>query len=227
MQSNFAHLWSTALGLNVSALSADSAGVSRLTQSMVDFLQARSANTVMDKINSELKMLHSYGEDIRLKLDYGNGMVINDETRRLADAFLVEAKDAVQGKWPQAWGDDLKEPLMLFVAYASANNVLAGEQRIDWSKTVPIMSMTYAKEKGPEKMREQINSIDQFLPQVLIGTAMALLSLESIPAFNEKIHDFTAKQAPGAKPQPIEFLDILLEARNAHLAAGTPAPAQP
>lgn len=227
MQSNFAHQWSTALGLNVSAISADQAGVQRLSQAMADFLQMRNANSVMDKINSELNLLQQFGENIRLKLDYGTGMVVNDETKQLADSFLLEAKDAVQGKWPEAWGESLKEPLMLFVAYATASNALFKETKIDWTLTLPILTSTYVKDKGPEKLRQQMNSIDQLLPQVLIGAATALLPLDASGHFNEKIKQFSAKQLPGARPLPVEFLDFLLEVRNSHLAAGIPAQAQP
>ena len=227
MQSNFAHQWSTALGLNVSAINADQAGVQRLSQGMADFLQMRSANSVMDKINSELNLLQHFGEDIRLKLDYGSGMVVNDETKQLADSFLLEAKDAVQGKWPTAWSDNLKEPIMLFVAYCTASNAIFKEKKLDWEKTVPILVGTYAKEKGPEKLREQMNSIDQFLPQVLIGAAMALLPMEALAEFNDKIKEFSATKLPGSRPAPVEFLDILLEVRNAHPTGGIPEQAQP
>ena len=227
MQSNFAHKWSTALGLNVTAIGADQVGVQRLSQVMADFLQMRNANSVMDKINSELNLLQQFGENIRLKLDYGNGMVVNDETKQLADLFLLEAKDAVQGKWPEAWGDSLKEPLMLFLAYATASNALFKEKKIDWTKTLSILTSTYVKNKGPEKLHQQMNSIDQLLPQVLIGAATALLPLDALDDFNEKIKQFGAKQLPGARPMPVEFLDVLLEVHNARLAAGAPAQAQP
>lgn len=228
MQSNFAQQWSVALGLNVSAIPADNAGVQRLGQGMADFLQMRSANSVMDKLNLELNALAHFGEDVRLKLDYGNGMVVNDETRRLADVFLVEAKEAVQGKWPQAWGDDLKEPLMMFVAYALASNALVKEDKIQWQKTLPILTASYVKEKGPEQLRAQINSIDQLLPQVLIGAASELLTPEKMPLFSEKIKNFTdTRLSAGDKPAPVEFLDILLEVRNAPEVAVTQSPSHP
>lgn len=225
MASIFAHQWSTALGLNVSAVNADQAGLQRLSQGMADFLQMRHASSVMDKINSELNVLQHFGEDIRLKLDYGDGMIVNDETKQLADAFLIEARDAVQGKWPQAWGEGLKEPLMLFVAYATASNATS-EVKIDWAKTLPMFIMAYVKEKGADKLREHTNSIDQLLPQVLIGAGMALLSLEGIEVLNEKVKQFAAKQVPNSKPQPVAFMDILLEVHNAHRIAGIPAQAQ-
>lgn len=228
MQSNFAQQWSVALGLNISAMPADSSGIQRLGQGMADFLQMRSANSVMDKINLELNSLSHFGEDVRLKLDYGNGMVVNDETRRLADAFLVEAKEAVQGQWPKAWGDDLKEPLMMFVAYAVASNALVKEEKIKWQNTVPMLTASYVRDKGPEQLRAQMNSIDQLLPQVLTGAASELLTPESMAVFSEKLKEFSAvRLADGGKPEPVEFLDILLAARNTPAAGVTQDPAHP
>lgn len=227
MQSNFAQQWSTALGMNVSAVTADQAGLQRLSQSMVEFMQMRGANTVMDKINLELNSLEHFGESLRLKVDYGNGIVVNDDTKQLADSFLLEAKQGVQGTWPAAWGDDLKEPLMLFVAYTTAHNALVKEEKINWTKTLPLLAMTYAKEKGPEKLREQINSIDQFLPQVLIGAAQGLLDLSAMSDFNKKMQDFTAEHKGGPRLEPIAFLDVLLEVRNRHLALAAPVQVNP
>ena len=222
MQSNFAQQWSTALGINVSAVAADQAGVERLSQSMVDFMQMRGANTVMEKINLELNSLEHFGESLRLKVDYGNGIVVNDDTKELADSFLLEATQGVQGKWPAAWGDDLKEPLMLFVAYTTASNALTKGDNINWSKTLPLLAMTYAKEKGPEKLREQINSIDQFLPQVLIGAAQGLLDVSTMSDFSKKMQDFTEEHKGGPRLEPVAFLDVLLEVRNKHLSLAAP-----
>lgn len=228
MQSNFAQQWSTALGLNVSAISADNDGIKRLGQGVADFLQMRSANSVMDKINLELNILDRSGDDIRLKLDYGNGMVVNDDTRQLADIFLVQAKDAVQGKWPAAWGNDLKEPLLMFVAYALASNAIVGAEKVEWRKTIPMLTAAYVRDKGTEQLREQINSIDQLLPQVLIGAASVLLDEKSMPVFAEKIHEFNEQRADkSVKPDPKEFLDILLAARNSHPAADEPGQVHP
>lgn len=231
MQSNFAQQWSTALGMNVSEAKADQAGLNQLSQAMTNFLQMRNATSALDKINTELnQILQQFDDGVKLKINTGNstGAVVNEDTKRLADAFLVEAKEGVQGKWPEAWGDNLKDPLMLFIAYATANNVLyKSDNSIDWSKTLPILTKTFAEEKGPALLREQMNSIDQLMPQVLTGAAMALLPLEALPEFNAKFAAFVPTVPEGVRPEPVQFLDILLEVRTAHLAVGSPEQAHP
>lgn len=223
MQKTYAEQWSTALGINIDALSATQDGIQRLAQGMANFLHARNANSVMDKINAEMNLLQHFGETLKIGLNYGDGMVVNEETTRLADAFLVQATTAIKGEWPQAWGDNLKAPLMLFIAYSSANKALSeGRQVIDWEKTLPLLTASFVKTHGVEKLHAQMNSIEQLLPQVLSGAALALLDDSSMEGFAKRMHAFTEQRINDpVKPQPVEFLDILLEARK------TPAPVAP
>lgn len=228
MQKTYAEQWSTALGLNIDALTATQEGIQRLAQGMANFLHARSANSVMDKINAEMNLLQHFGETLKIGLNYGDGMVVNEETTQLADAFLVQATTAIKGEWPAAWDDNLKAPLMLFIAYASANKALSdGRQNIDWEKTLPLLTSSFVKTHGVEKLHAQMNSIDQLLPQVLSGAALALLDNDSMDNFSKRMHAFTEQRINDPiKPQPVEFLDILLAARKAPAQAATASPAQ-
>lgn len=223
MQKTYAQQWSTALGTNIDAIPATQEGIQQLAQGMANFLQMRGADSVMEKINAELNLLQHFGETIKLGLNYGNGIVVNEETTRLSDSFLVEATGAIKGDWPSAWGDDVKAPLMLFIAYSSANKALSqGRQHIDWEKTLPLLTSSFVKTHGAEKLHAQMNSLDQLLPQVLSGAALALLDEDGMNAFAKRMRTFVEQRGNDpVKPQPVEFLDILLEARK------TPAPAEP
>lgn len=229
MQQTYAQQWSTALGMNIDATPATQDGIQRLAQSMANFLQMRDANSVMDKINAELNLLQHFGETIKLGLNYGNGIVVNEKTTQLADSFLVQATSCIKGEWPQAWGSDLKTPLLLFIAYSSASKALAsGKQSIDWEKTLPLLTSSFVKTHGVEPLRAQMNGLDQLLPQVLGGAALALLDDSTMGDFGKRMHAFTAERVNDpVKPQPVEVLDILLAARKAPASVAPESPVQP
>lgn len=213
MSSTFATQWSAALGLDIANVTANSQGLQQLGQKMADFIGVRAQQSVLDKLNTTLGDYTLGSQSApRLVIENSLGVVVNEQTLQLADAFLVDAKHAMEGTWPSAWNSGLKDPALMLIAYLSAAAVQTNKDHVEWTWAVTKMVEVYTMTYGPTALMAEVNALDQLLPQVLTGAASALLDTEGM----DRMHQALKAMKPASndfRPQPAALLQVLLDSR--------------
>lgn len=212
MPSNFAQQWSLVLGFNIAETPATTEGISKIGQAIFDFKHDQNFSKNLEALNKELKSW-SLSSDLDVYLKKDSLSNVNDTSVMVVDSFMIDVVKAVQGTWPDSWNNELKEPLIVFAGYVAATNAV-GEGKIDWKAALPILVGTYINKHGIESLTEQIDGLDQLLPQVLTGIATTVLSLKGIEEMNIKMQELSKNVQPGIKPKPSDFLDIVMQCQK-------------
>ena len=213
MSSTLATQWSAALGLDISSVTANSAGLQQLGQKMADFIAIRAQQSVLDKINTTMDEFR-IPDGPHLVVNNTYGVVVNEQTQRLADSFLVDAKTMMEGSWPAAWDTGAKDPALLLISYLSGAAAHANKQEVQWTTAVTRMMEVYTKTHGPDALMAEVDALDQLLPQVLTGAAAALLDSSGLDRMQTALKSMRSATEQSVVPKPSALLQVLLDSRS-------------
>ena len=213
MSSTLATQWSAALGMDISAVTATASGLQQLGQKMADFIAVRAQQSVLDKINTQMDSFH-IPDGPHLVVNNTYGVVVNEQTQRLADSFLVNAKEMMDGSWPSAWDTGVKDPAMLLISYLSGAAAHANKQEVQWTTAVIRMVEVYTKTHGADALMAEVDALDQLLPQVLTGAASALLDPAGLDRMQTALKAMRTATTQSEVPKPSALLQVLLDSRT-------------
>ena len=150
----------------------------------------------------------------RLVVNNTYGVVVNEQTQRLADSFLVNAKEMMDGSWPSAWDTGVKDPAMLLISYLSGAAAHANKQEVQWTTAVTRMVEVYTKTHGADALMAEVDALDQLLPQVLTGAASALLDPAGLDRMQTALKAMRTATTQSEVPKPSALLQVLLDSRS-------------
>ena len=196
--------WSKALAIDVAGVASNSKGVQGLSQKMADFLVVRGHQQVLGDMN---KHMEGFGipDAPKLTISHELDVVVNDKTMLMADNLVLDIKKAMDGKWPDAW-PNLKDPLLLAISYMSGAAAVSKTKDVNWKGLASRMVEVFTRVHGVEALAKEVDSLDQLLPQVMVGCSAAILNDNEM----EQLKYAMGELSLGADPTPSELLKYIV-----------------